>query len=209
MTTVFYVIEYQCGEKGCPIFLDGTESHDWEWETYNPNPGKVLIKHDYSFSITDKDIDELELDYAGSPIRFASTEFLEVCNSVGALYRAVPIRVYLATGAETRKKYFYFLTAQWESLLDESASSYSLELSSDSASPSVNKFYPGAHSYNWIEKFVVREGVESDIFWCSEIMEHVCSQRFVDESTRRKLQGVKFTALDDSFKYDPWGDLPK
>lgn len=101
------------------------------------------------------------------------------------------------------------MTAQWESLLDESASSYSLELSSDSASPSVNKFYLGAHSYNWIEKFVVREGIESDIFWCSEFMEHVCSQRFVDESMRRKLQGMKFTALDYSFKYDPWGDLPK
>lgn len=209
MASEFYMLEYQGGEKGCPIFLEGTESHDWEWEIYDPNPCQVSIEHDYIFSITDKDVEELELDYAGSPSRFVSAEFLEVCNSVGALYRAVPVTVYLATGAEAQKKYFYFLTMQWESLLDESASSYSLELSSDSNTPAMNKFYPGAHSYNWIEKFVVRKGIESDIFWCSEIMEHVCSQRFVDESIRRKFKGIRFIALDDSFKYDPWGDLSK
>ncbi|KTB95995.1 MULTISPECIES: Imm43 family immunity protein [Pseudomonas] len=209
MSLNFYVIEYKSDNEGCPVFLDGVENCDWEWTIYDPAPYKFTITKNYEFRIVDKDVEFLELDYSGSPARFVSQQFLNVCDALGAEYRSVPVKVYLANGVETRKDYFYFLSAQWESLLDESKSEYSLELDMESGKPTVNKFYPKANCYNWINKFTTKRNIESDIFWCSELMELVCSQRFVDESVQCDLKGINFVPINEEYRYDPWNEIPE
>lgn len=209
MSANFYVLEYESVDEGCPIFLEGVANADWEWTIYDPYPYKFTITKNHEFRVTDKEVKVLDLDYSGSPTNLVSQQFLNVCDTLGAQYRSVPVKVYLANGAETNKDYFYFLSAQWESLLDESKSEYSLELNMESGKPATNKFYPKANCYNWISKFITKDNIEADIFWCSELMELVCSKRFVDEAARCGLKGTRFVSLDEEYRYDPWNEIPE
>jgi hypothetical protein len=203
----FYIVEYAGGSSGCPIYLAGEENCDWEWETYDPEPDKYVIKNKHIFQCTDLDDVDLDFDYIGSPRRFVSHKFIEMCDLLGVKYRAVPVEVRLANGGKPSKDYFFYLAAEWAALLDEEKSEFSLEKNLTTGEVSVNKFYPGAHCYNWIKKFSVRNGLDRDFFWCSELMEHACSQRFVDESIKKGLKGLNFIPIDEHFMYDPWSEL--
>lgn len=202
----FYLVEYKGGSLGCPIFLEGEENNEWEWEIYDPNPSKFEITKSYEFKITDNGLNELELDYAGSPRRFVSERFIKLCDELNVLYRSVPVAVYLSSGIETRKKYFYFLSAQWASLVNQQRSEYKLE-EDVPGSGADNKYYAGVKNYAWIKKLVVSENVGLDFFWCAEFMQHACSERFMKKAQSLRLQGIEYIPLDDSFRYDPWGDL--
>jgi hypothetical protein len=206
ISTEFYLIEYQAGELGCPVFLAGDENADWEWDIYDPYPWKYTITKSYEFRSTDDDLRELELDYAGSPCSFVSEEFLKVCDTLGAAYRSVPVTVYMADGSKARKKYYYFLSAQWASLVDDQESTYAIErnLAGDSAE---HKYYGGIKNYAWISNLVVKKDIDLDFFWCAEFMRHTCSKRFVEMAMIASLKGLKFIPLNSYFKYDPWGDL--
>ncbi|MBC3952035.1 imm11 family protein [Pseudomonas folii] len=209
MSANFYVLEYESVDEGCPVFLEGVANTDWEWTIYDPAPYKFTITKNHEFRVTDKDVKVLDLDYSGSPTNLVSQHFLNVCDTLEAKYRSVPVKVNLANGAETSKDYFYFLSAQWESLLDESKSEYSLELNMESGKPAVNKFYPNANCYNWISKFITKNNIEADIFWSSELMELVCSKRFVDKAAQCGLKGLNFVPLDEEYRYDPWNEIPE
>jgi hypothetical protein len=203
----FYVVEYAGGSRGCPIYLAGEENCEWEWEFYDPEPHKYVIKNKHIFQCADLDDTYLDFDYIGSPRGFVSDKFVEVCEHLGVKYRKVPVEVRLANGEKPSKDYFFYLAAEWAALLDEDRSDFSLERDLYTGNVSINKFYPGAHCYNWIKRFSVRSGLDVDFFWCSELMEHACSQRFVNESLKKGLKGLKFIPIDEHFIYDPWDEL--
>lgn len=206
MDTDFYLVEYQGGTDGCPVFLNGDESNDWEWDIYDPDPWGFSIENSYEFRSSDRGLKELELDYAGSPHRFVSEEFLRVCDDLNVIYRAVPVTVFLASGITSRKKYYYFLAAQWASLVDDEKSTCALEQNLTGGSPG-RKYYGNVKRYAWISNLIVRENIGLDLFWCAEFMQHTCSKRFAEVAMTANLKGLKFIPLDSSFKYDPWGDL--
>ncbi|MNC43803.1 hypothetical protein D3C75_926800 [compost metagenome] len=59
--------------------------------------------------------------------------------------------------------------------------------------------------YDRIEKFVIRDGIDEDLFYCEELKQMVCSSEFRLGYLERNLVGLEFKKIDGDFIYAPWG----
>ncbi|WP_236708511.1 hypothetical protein [Pseudomonas sp. Root562] len=78
-------------------------------------------------------------------------------------------------------------------VLDSNVKSGALDLSSS--------------NYERIDKLVVLDSVESDLFYFEEIHEVVCSARFFNECVDKQIDGLTFKKIDDDYRYAPWDDF--
>jgi hypothetical protein len=150
--------------------------------------------YDVSAKIKSLKVDILLNDY------IASDTFLKMCDSVGAKYFSVPVQMFFQGKKNPDKGFNFFCVTSRLSILDRKRSNYELAASGLS-NPNMLPIYER------ISKFVVKDGIVDNLFFCEEIKKVVCSKIFKEEFESRGLQGVSFTSIDDSYVFAPWDDF--
>lgn len=207
MTEVrFYVVKYCPGEPGCPHYLSGEVNRDeWEWPMYAMDPFSVTVKHDYVYVVSDPGV-SVDFDFYGNQTNFVSENFLGVCDAAGVKYRAIPLRIEFEGAAVAQKSYFIFLPGEHVDLLDRNQSEFEEDRDMETGEVAINNLFPGAPMYSWIRRFVPRKDCKANLFRCKETMEVVCSAEFKIRAERDALKGIEFVPIDESYRYDPWGE---
>jgi len=203
----YYVMGYDSGKEGCPVSMAGFFNCErFEWDPYGSNPERLEINHDYSLSLTslDMEIEKLDFDFHQVGATYVSKRFLEVCDVLGAKYKAVPLE--LKSGKKTRRgEFFIFLPGESLAAMDKDRSIYEVSRDIETGHVICSPLYPGSVSIDRIDLFVVSETIKSDIFRCQETLELFCSERFL--LAANKLKGISFSKIDSTYKYDPWSEF--
>ncbi|MBH3376750.1 hypothetical protein I5S63_28570 [Pseudomonas juntendi] len=178
----------------------------FEWSPYESYPEKLEIKKHYRLALSDSsiNIELLDFDFYQISVTYVSRKFLEVCDSLKAKYRAVPLEISL--GNRVRKDdFFIFLPGESLAALDKASSVYEAAKDLKTGDVIANRLYPGEVAIEKIESFVVSSEIESDIFRCQETLQLFCSDKFKQAS--QDLKGISFVAIDKNYRYDPWSDF--
>jgi hypothetical protein len=133
---------------------------------------------------------------------YVSQDFLNVCDSTGVPYRAIPLRMLLPSGTETKKNYFFFLPKSNLSLLDRASSQYEDQLNLETGEVQYNGVFTDVPMYTKIEKFVPKDIPTPPLFFCTEIFALICIEQF--KAAGSALIGVEYVPLDESYRYAPW-----
>ncbi|WP_095083290.1 Imm43 family immunity protein [Pseudomonas sp. Irchel s3h17] len=193
-----YLIKYEPDGEGAPYFFD----LDWvpdlptfHYPSENPAHG-TLSAHYRAIA----NIPKICADWL--PDHFlASKEFLEVCDSLECSYISRPVEVVIQ-GKAIQKKYFFFAVTERLRAMDAERSLFVLD-----SNVKVDVSNSSAPNYERIEKLVISEGIDSNLFYFEEINEIVCSARFLAECIKKNIYGIEFKKIDQYYKYAPWDDF--
>ena len=203
----FFVVQYQRGAQGCPFHLPGELNQErLEWDPFEKNPFSVVIMKEYVYTVTDPEIKSIEFDFYGPEMKIVSDEFLEVCVELNVKFRAIPLEIVLNGKKISNKKYFIFLPGDYDALMDVLASNFSEELDLESGGVMMNRIFPSYSIYSKIDRFVPKSGITSHFFRCIELMDLVCTREFMSKAHEKKLHGIRFVPIDDTYRFDPWAD---
>lgn len=179
---------------------------NFEWKDCEYNPLECEVKKKYKLALTGLNINlkELDFDFYSVSLIYVSKRFLEVCDSLGVKYRAVPIE--LTKGDECLKDEFYiFLAAENIAVMDREKSDYTIARNFETGEVSESQVFPGLENVDAINNLVMVENIESHLFVCQETLELFCSDEFRQKAD--SLKGIEFTKIDRGYRYDPWGEL--
>lgn len=146
-----YVIEYGPEQRGCPLVLRGDLNHDWEWDTYGPDPFHFAITHDYVYRVKHALID---FDFRNEK-SIASSHFVEIGRRHDARTRTVPLEIIQSNKKRTEKDYCYLLWADWLSILDFDASDITLDRELETGALIHHRQFPSVPRCEAIRRFVV------------------------------------------------------
>lgn len=203
----FYLVDYEGSSCGQPDFISGEFNYDdWEWDEFDPRAENTIINREYKFSILDRSIKSLDIDFLGFPHNIVSRRFLELCDSLNVKYRSVPVKLQFSEGPMLSSNFFIFIPLDAVELLDQSGSEYSLESDLSSGEPVFNRYHPNVPVYSWIKSFSTKNNIQEDFFICLELMKWVCSEKF-KVLAESKLVGLNFTPINSEFSFNPWGEM--
>ncbi|WP_416421567.1 hypothetical protein RAM80_16495 [Pseudomonas sp. App30] len=164
-------------------------------------PNRQMFSGVYDVVVKKK---ELDVDVALDNYLVASP-FLSLCDNFAVDYISVGVDVVLLEGKPVDKEFSLFFLKARVSILDDKQSIYTLV--DESLLLPVAERLSTDPVYEKIESFVVKDGVSEDLFFCSEIKETVCSEKFKLEFQKQGLKGIKFIAIDAEFLYSPWDEF--
>ncbi|HGA2320948.1 hypothetical protein ACIPZ5_19590 [Pseudomonas sp. NPDC089428] len=195
----FYVIN-AAEVHGVPLFFDV------EWAPQLPefnqvleNPNSDIFGSSYHAKI---DLDEFYGD-AFFEQYIVSSDFVSLCELYSCKYFSVPLTVELRKGVGASKAYNLFIVQGRRSILDLDKSKFILM--DEGLLRPVGERQGMSAAYDRIEKFVIRGGVDEDLFYCEELKQIVCSSEFRRGYLDRNLIGLEFKKIDGDFIYAPWG----
>jgi hypothetical protein len=203
----YYVMSYSSDGDGCPESLVGFFNYEeFEWEPFERNPLSVDVRNNYILKLSglSMDINDLDFDFYQNGSTYVSGKFLKVCDEVGAIYRAVPLTIKLREKSR-EGGFFIFLPGEHLPALDKTLSKYQFSKNAETGCYIESPLYSGEFSIDSIDSFVLSGNVESNIFRCQETLEIFCSEGF--KLAASNLKGILFSAVDDSYKYDPWAEF--
>ena len=208
MNDKFYKLCYQPDGFGCPHYLSGEYNvESFEWENFEPNPDRLTIQNTYTFNVTDDEINTLNFDFYGDVAPIVSNEFIAICDALNVKRRIVPLQLSLNGTIWNGKVLNLLLPCQSEQLLDRVRSEFAEERVVETGAVMMNRIHPGVHVYAWIKRFSTLP-TNADLFWCIELLEICVSEKFKRLALANNLHGLKFIPIDESFFYDPWGEMP-
>lgn len=194
----FYVIDSKPDGENIPYFFETI------WHPALPafdlpenTPAVEMFESNYRLAAK---IDTLDVDILVDDF-LASSNFLELCNSFAVDYLSVPVDVELDGGQKPSKGYNFFCVAARKEILDEEMSIFALMDDRLLRPKSERGDLP---VYDRIDKFVIADGVEDDLFYCEEIKRTVCSAAFKAKFMAMKLTGLNFISIDENYVYAPW-----
>jgi hypothetical protein len=203
----YYAIKYAPDGKGCPYLLSGDFTpDDWEFENVEPLPLEIEVMQKYSLKISTSEIKFLDFDYYDNEPRLVSNRFLEVCDELKVLFKAIPLWITLKKGVDIGDEYNFFHAGKNLGLLDLQQSVYTVERMVENGEVMANHAFPSYPIYSRIEKFVTKEDEFPALFFCIEIMRLVCDEAFYQRATEAGLKGLEFVAIDEAYVYDFWDD---
>ncbi|WP_313298740.1 hypothetical protein [Pseudomonas sp.] len=92
----FHALQYKSSAEGCLGNLTGFFNHDrFQWSPYENHPGRLEIRNEYTLALSDSNtcIDGLDFDFFEVSVTYVSQNFLNVGESLGAKYRAIPLEI--------------------------------------------------------------------------------------------------------------------
>lgn len=197
-----YVIEYGPEQRGCPLVLRGDLNHDWEWDTYDPDPFQFVITHDYVYRVKHALID---FDFWNEK-SIASSRFVEICQRHDARIRTVPLEIIQSNKKRTDKDYCYLLWADWLSILDFDASDITLDRELENGAVIHHRQFPSVPRCEAIRRFVV-DPAKLDgrqVFKCIDLdFDLVCTEKFRTDCEQAGLVGLDFKPIE-SYQKIPW-----
>lgn len=200
----YYVIKYKACEAECPSYISGKFNQTkFEWSVFETKPNDATIKNNYEFTITNREIKNLEFDFYGSQTIFVSGKFLELCGHLDVKFRAVPLK-FILKKKPLDKEYYIFLPVDHLPLMNKKLSTFTAARKVESGEMLISKLYPDQVLYNDITEFVVSNHEFPHVFQCTEIRQLVCTGEFMQLAKERGLNCLDFMPIDANFKYDPW-----
>nr|WP_178088929.1 DUF1629 domain-containing protein [Pseudomonas quercus] len=130
-----------------------------------------------------------------------SKKFLEICEKLNCSYVCRPVEL-IIKGKASGLEYFFFIASQRLMAMDLENSKFTID-----QNPKIEEQRLNGPSYEKIEKLSIIAGVNSDLFYFEEIKEVVCSSFFRDQCLDKKVSGLDFVKIDDSYQYSPWDDF--
>lgn len=197
-----YVIDYGPEQRGCPLVLRGDINRDWEWDTYDPDPDRAVITHDYVYRAKHPLID---FDFWNEK-SIASSRFVDICRRNEARIRTVPLEIIQSNKKRTEKDYCYLLWGDWLSILDFDASDITLDRELETGEPVHHRQFPQVPRCEAIRRFVVDPSKldQRQVFKCIDLdFDLVCTEKFRAECEQAGLVGLDFKPLE-SFQKIPW-----
>jgi hypothetical protein len=197
-----YVVTYRADEHGCPLVLKGDLNHDWEFDTFDPNPESAEIRHSYTLRSKNPLID---FDFWNDR-SIGSARFVEICRRHDAQIRTVPLAIIQSNKKRTAKDYFYVLWSDWLSIIDLDASDITLDRDLETGQVIHHRQFPAVPRCEAVRHFVVDPARLTDrqVFKCIDLdFELVCTEKFRDDCEAAGLSGLDFQPLD-SFQRIPW-----
>lgn len=203
----YYALRYDSHDAGCPTVLSGFfNCEEFEWGAFEINPMELVIEKMYALELTSLEVplNDLDFDFYELGDTYVSKRFLEVCDGVGAKYRAIPLEI--SYGGASRKDEFYiFIPGESLAALDKSKSVFEVSKDMVTGLEVESPIYPGSVSIESISSFVMAPTLEGDLFRCQETLELFCSERF--KAAASGLKGVRFEAVDEKYTYDTWAEF--
>lgn len=194
-----YIIKYEPDGEGAPYFFDlnwTPDLPDFHYPTENPKDEALSLNYRAIANVPNISADWL-------PDHFlASKKFLEVCDFYGCKYLSRPVQLIIHGGHGVNKQYSFFAVVERLMGMDPANSIFVLDINS--------KLEDGgeAHkNYERIDKLVISEKIDSDLFYFQEIHEVVCSARFMNECQNKGIYGLRFSLIDKDYRYAPWDDF--
>jgi len=197
----YYIVKYESGAPGCPIFLNGLINKDWTWDHLDPDPDKFEITGDYVYRAKHRLID---FDF-WSDVIIGSEEFVALTEETGGKIRKIPLKIIYPNQSESKKKYFYILWKEWHSMIDLEKSEYTPSTDLYTGENVYNAYSPDALYMREIKKFVInkKKDPRKHIFKSLDFFnETVCSEEFAQECIKRKFKGLSFTPIEDAQRID-------
>lgn len=201
MLNNYFVIEYQSGPRGCPVYFNYKLNQDWQWDEFDGDPDKFHITGNYICQAKHQVVD---FDFLNEVL--VSERFVDLCGQFGMKYRKIPVEINQSTKQPTDKKYYFFLAKTWLAILDMERSDCQISKDLETGAVVYNKFFPETPYVEAIKRAVIDEKkvLNHDIFRCIDIeMKYVCSGRFKDACEKKHLLGLKFVPIDEDFKFIP------
>ncbi|MEN5305842.1 hypothetical protein [Pseudomonas sp. TWI628] len=195
----FYVIN-AAEVHGVPLFFDV----EWapklpEFNQVLENPSSDIFGGSYHAKI---DLDAFYGD-AFFEQYIVSLDFVSLCELYNCKYFSVPLAIELRKGVGASKAYNLFIVQSRRSILDLDKSKFILMDEGLLRPEGERQGMPAV--YDRIEKFVIRGGIDEDLFYCEELKQIVCSSEFRCGYLDRNLIGLEFKKIDGDFIYAPWG----
>lgn len=122
-----------------------------------------------------------------------SQNFLNVCGSIGAKYRAIPLEISQVNGIR-KDEYFIFLPGESLAALDKNSSAYVAAKDLENGDVIASPLFANQITIDKIDLFVLLPDIKSDIFRFQETLQIFCSERFT--SAADELKGISFVAID-------------
>ncbi|MNH29130.1 hypothetical protein D3C79_893410 [compost metagenome] len=132
-----------------------------------------------------------------------SLDFVNLCELYSCKYFSVPLTIELRKGGEASKGYSLFVVQSRCSMLEVDKSKFVLMDEGLLRPEGERQGMPVV--YDRIEKFVIRDGIDEDLFYCEELKQMVCSSEFKRAYLEKNLIGLEFKRIDGDFIYAPWG----
>ncbi|WP_313712415.1 hypothetical protein [Pseudomonas sp.] len=179
---------------------------DVEWAPQLPefnqvleNPSSDIFGSSYRAKI---DLDKFYGD-AFFEQYIVSSDFVSLCELYNCKYFSVPLTLELCKGVGAGKAYNLFIVQGRRSILDLDKSKFILMDEGLLRPVGERQGMPAA--YDRIEGFVIRGGIDEDLFYCEELKQIVCSSEFRRGYLDRNFIGLEFKKIDGDFIYAPWG----
>mgnify|MGYP000997315391 CR=1 FL=1 len=199
----YYIMDFLPDGLGVPYFLDKHWSPELPtFDIFSSPPDESLFDDIYKVRIL---ADFMDGDYFPDD-NLVSGDMLLLLEKYKVNFFSREVDITLSKKNKPKKKYNLFFLKDYIYLLNKDESDFVL---SDDLSCGVDESKksdaPQEVFYDVIERFVVKDNVGSDLFFCKEISKPVCSEGFKEEYTALNMKGVKFIPIDEKYKFDPWG----
>jgi len=193
----FYVVS-PAVVKDVPIFFDA----EWlpelpEFNQVEKNPPKNLFEPSYTIKL---ELEQFETD-AVLEQYIVSSRFLSLCAAHKCEYIDLPLTIELASGKSIQDFSFFCLLSRY-SLLDVEKSEFVL-MDEGLLRPMAERV-DKSPVYDRIDRFIVKENIGEDLFFCEELKQAVCSSAFKEEYFTKELIGLDFERIDEDFTFNPW-----
>jgi len=196
---IFYVISASENDD-VPLFFE----EKWkpvlpEFNQVVKNPERSEFADSYEM---EAGLEKFEVDVIFEQY-IASSAFVSMCETLRCSFINIPLKISLLGRTKTKKDYRFFCVLSRCSLLDVENSVFT-RMDERLLKPSEEREgMPPV--YDRIDKFVPRENVVDDLFYCEELKQMVCSSAFKAEYDANNFVGLDFQRVDDDFIYAPWG----
>ncbi len=193
----YYVVDSNPDGESIPYFFESEWSPELpSFELPRSSPVRVMFASRYTLKAK---VESLSVDVLLGDF-IASVNFVRLCESLEAEFISVPTEIVTARNTKVVKDYYFFCVTGRVSMLDRGASQFEL-MDDRLLSPRGER--GDFDVFSRIDKFVIKEDVRLDFFYCEEIKRVVCSAKFKLEFESLGLTGLNFTEINDGFVYAP------
>lgn len=181
-----------------PLFFDATWSPELpEFNQAEENPQGSSFERCYTVKL---ELEQFEVD-AVLEQYIVSSGFLNLCAMHRCRYIELPLTIELGAGARLRD-FSSFCILSRRSLLDVERSEFAL-MDEALLRPKAERIN-SSPIYDRIDRFVIKDDVHEDLFFCEELKRAVCSSAFKEAYSAKKLIGLTFEKIDEAFTFNPW-----
>lgn len=200
----FYTLECNPGVAGLPPYIDKKYTPDLPYfDIFTSPPKEEDFIERYKLRTSVKDISG---DYFLDD-DIVSSDLVKMCQSLNIAFLSVPLDIVLNGRKYPSKNYSLFYLKKYISILDVKESSYEISRDLDSGKLNtpqemgLDKVY-----YEKITNFVIKKDINEDLFFCTDIIKPVCSEKFKSLFQEKCFSGINFIPIDSSYSYDAWGE---
>ncbi|MDR7343347.1 hypothetical protein J2X14_001759 [Pantoea alhagi] len=200
----FYILQYNPEDAGLPPYIDKKYTPDLPcFDIFTSPPKEEYFIDRYKLRTSVKDMSG---DYFLDD-DIVSSDLMKMCQGLNVAFLSFPLDIVLNGRKKPSKNYNLFYLKKYISILDIEESSYEISRDLDSGKLNtpqemgLDKVY-----YEKITNFVIKKDINEDLFFCTDIIKPVCSEKFKYLFQEKCFSGINFIPIDNRYSYDAWDE---